>query len=210
MRAHSDPQAAARNARGRRRLRPAKSIRTLNENPEDSQWISRPLAQSDCAKNLSVRQAVLGVYLLACGGNSVTALPDLNLQPALNPTVHPILVVDDNQATAKALAKLLGSANYPTFVALRGSDALAYAQENPVSGAVIDIHLPDINGLVLSKKLREHIGPDKPIVILSGDTSMEVINSLPHVGASYFFSKPINASYFLERLKEWVGKPEAA
>ena len=70
---------------------------------------------------------------------------------------------------------------------------------------MIDIHLPDISGLVLSTKLREKYGPDLPIIIVSGDTSMEMIRSLPHVGATYFFPKPINAEYLLERLREWIG-----
>ena len=52
---------------------------------------------------------------------------------------------------------------------------------------------------------REILGPDTPIIVLSGDTSMPTLNSLPHVGATYFFSKPVNAAHLLERLKESVG-----
>ena len=48
--------------------------------------------------------------------------------------------------------------------------------------------------LLVAQKLREILGPTTPIVIVSGDTSMEVINALPHVGATYFFSKPLNAA----------------
>src|SRR5205085_8914937 len=96
---------------------------------------------------------------------------------------------------------ILGSANFATDVYFRGKDGLACAQNAPFDGAVIDIHLPDINGLVLSKKLRELWGPAKPIIVLSGDTSMEVINSLPHVGATHFFSKPVSANRLLEHLR---------
>ena len=115
-----------------------------------------------------------------------------------------ILIVDDNQATAKSLAKVLTAAHYQTAVLLRGKDAIDYARDNPCAAAVVDVHLPDINGLVVSQKLREAMGPNAPIIILSGDTSMEVINALPHVGATYFFSKPVNAGQLLERLKEWL------
>jgi DNA-binding response OmpR family regulator len=117
-----------------------------------------------------------------------------------------ILIVDDNQPTAHALAKVLESANYLTAVTLRGNDAIEYARANPCAAAVVDIHLPDINGLVVSQKLRETFGPDTPIIVLSGDTSMEVINALPHVGATYFFSKPLNVPELLERLKTWKVK----
>ena len=83
-------------------------------------------------------------------------------------------------------------------------------------GAVVDIHLPDMNGLVVSQKFRERLGPHAPIIVLSGDTSMETLNSLPHVGATYFFSKPVNSGQLLERSRngcqrravstgEWIG-----
>jgi DNA-binding response OmpR family regulator len=82
---------------------------------------------------------------------------------------------------------------------------LDYVRANGCAAALVDIHLPDLSGLVVAQKLREMLGPDAPIVVVSGDTSMEVINALPHVGATYFFSKPLNVAYLLERMKEWVG-----
>ena len=74
------------------------------------------------------------------------------------------------------------------------------------SAAVVDIHLPDINGLILSQQLRERLGPDAPIIVVSGDTSMETIKSLPHVGATYFFPKPVSARQLIARLKELLGE----
>jgi DNA-binding response OmpR family regulator len=117
-----------------------------------------------------------------------------------------ILIVDDNEPTANALAKILSSASFNTAVSYRGADAVAYAQKNPVSAALVDIHLPDLSGLVVTQKLREHLGPGTPIVILSGDTSMEMLNALPHVGATYFFSKPVNSSHLVEKMRQWVMK----
>lgn len=113
-----------------------------------------------------------------------------------------ILIVDDNPLTANALETLLTSVALPIAVSHRGGDALTFAQRHQCAAAVVDIHLPDISGLVVSQKLRERFGPEVPIIILSGDTSMETLNSLPHVGATYFFSKPVNSSQLLGRLKE--------
>ena len=126
-----------------------------------------------------------------------------------------ILIIDDSRPTADALSALLRKANYDTAVAYRGSDGIDVAKaeraESATSGApgfaaaVVDIHLPDLSGLVVSQKLRELLGAETPIIVLSGDTSMPTLNSLPHVGATYFFSKPVNASYLLERLRKWIG-----
>jgi CheY-like chemotaxis protein len=137
--------------------------------------------------------------------NFGASIDDLNLPPT-SPTVvkGSILIVDDHHITAAALEKLLVSAGYRAQIAHNGSDALAKAAAARPIAAIIDIHLPDLNGLVLSKKLREQFGPDVPLIMLSGDTSMATINSLPHVGATYFLSKPIHAAHFLEMLKTWL------
>lgn len=115
-----------------------------------------------------------------------------------------VLIVDDNEPTAAALAKILQAAHFEPAVSHRGGDAIEYVQRNPISAAVVDIHLPDLSGLVVTQKLRERIGPSAPIIILSGDTSMEMLNALSHVGATYFFSKPVSSAQLVERLQEWT------
>jgi CheY-like chemotaxis protein len=115
-----------------------------------------------------------------------------------------ILIVDDNPTTAKAVALLLG-AHYPTVFFHRGAAVLAHAQEHGCLAAVVDVHLPDMNGLLVAERLRTLVGPDVPIIILSGDTSMETLNSLSHVGATHFFSKPVAGSTLLEKLNESLG-----
>jgi DNA-binding response OmpR family regulator len=121
-----------------------------------------------------------------------------------------VLIIDDSEPTARALAALLRRASFDTDVALRGSDGIERARSARARGAafdaaVVDIHLPDLSGLIVSQKLRELLGPETPIIVLSGDTSMPTLNSLPHVGATYFFSKPVNANQLLERLKQSHG-----
>ena len=122
-----------------------------------------------------------------------------------------ILIVDDSMPTARGLAALLHGASYQTAVAFRGEDALERVRSDGAdtfAGAIVDIHLPDISGLLVSQKLRELLGPDVPIIVLSGDTSMQMLNSLPHVGATYFFSKPVNSGQLLRRIKECVAQPD--
>ena len=115
-----------------------------------------------------------------------------------------ILIIDDSPPTASALSALLRRADYDTAVAHRGFEGIEHARAGSFAAAVVDIHLPDLSGLVVSQKLREILGPGTPIIVLSGDTSMTTLNSLPHVGATYFFSKPVNASLLLQRLREWT------
>jgi DNA-binding response OmpR family regulator len=131
---------------------------------------------------------------------------DLNPQPTpiSGARSQQVLIIDDNRLITRALAVLLGKAGFETVVFHTGSEAIAYADGNIPAAAVVDIHLPDISGLILTTKLRQRFGEAVPIIVVSGDTSKETLGSLPHVGATYFFSKPVNGSHLIERLKEWI------
>jgi DNA-binding response OmpR family regulator len=136
----------------------------------------------------------------------------VSISPAKTPAapgVCDVLVVDDNPHVNNALALLLGKTGFAPIPCHRGADALAYVQKRagdapPLCAAVIDVHLPDINGLVLARQLRDRFGPAIPIIVVSGDTSMETINSLSHIGATYFFSKPISAAQLVAQLRKFT------
>lgn len=129
--------------------------------------------------------------------------PVTNDTPLESPSGQPaILIVDDNSATTRGLAVLFREAQYTPATFSEGLVALEYARDHKPVAAVVDIHLPDISGLILTQRLREILGPRAPIVVLSGDASMEVLNSLPHVGATHFFHKPVSGSMLVEHFKE--------
>jgi DNA-binding response OmpR family regulator len=119
-----------------------------------------------------------------------------------------ILVVDDDPLVVKAMRNILHSEGFETLGCLTGTEAMKLVDKT-VSAAVVDIHLPDMNGLDLSRKLRATLRAEVPIVILSGDNSMETIRALPDAGATYFFAKPVNTGMLISRLKEWTGESNA-
>ena len=112
-----------------------------------------------------------------------------------------VLIVDDSEAMTRGLQKLFREAGFRPYTFSAGLPAMAYAGIHKPSAAVVDIHLPDISGLVVSQRLREILGPTAPIVELSGDGSMELLNALPHVGATYFFRKPVSGAVLLEHFR---------
>jgi DNA-binding response OmpR family regulator len=122
----------------------------------------------------------------------------------------PVLVAEDDAAVAQALAATLRNAGYAVETAATGAKALAYLRDNRILAAVVDIHLPDVHGLVLSQQVRAACGPAVPILILSGDSSMSVINSLPFAGATYYFRKPVVSKLLLGKLAELLDPNTAA
>lgn len=119
-----------------------------------------------------------------------------------NQSAGRILLVDDNQAVTRALAALLRDEGYEPVPFFSGAPAMEYCRSHCPDVALIDIHLPDISGLELSRDIRSLHG-ELPIIILSGDNSMDMLRALPQSGATYFLSKPVSAATLLNSLKSW-------
>ena len=80
---------------------------------------------------------------------------------------HKVLVVDDAPATRYALARGLRAEGFETVEAGTGAEALAIADS--VSAMVLDVHLPDINGVEVCRQLRARPSTARmPIVHVSG------------------------------------------
>jgi two-component system sensor histidine kinase RpfC len=118
-----------------------------------------------------------------------------------------ILVIDDNQIVSRSLLLLLKTEGFEPHVFTAGAPALAFSQDNRFEAALIDIHLPDLSGLEISRQLRQTHGSEMPIIIFSGDNSLETLRALPDAGATLFLSKPINASRLMQYLRETTGIP---
>lgn len=127
--------------------------------------------------------------------------PDMS-STAEKPT---ILLIEDDASLGRAMQKFLETLGYAATLCQDGACALEMAQTIEPDAVITDIHLPDISGLVLSQKFREKFGPETPIIVLSGDTSTEVLKSLTHVGATYFFNKPVNLELLKDHLAENLG-----
>ncbi len=115
-----------------------------------------------------------------------------------------VLVVDDDPVVVRAMQKLLDREGF-AVISCHTAEAALQKTHAGIAAAIVDIHLPNKSGLWLSQQLRAALGPKAPIIILSGDHSMDTIRSLPGAGATYFFSKPVNIAQLVGKLKEWTG-----
>ena len=67
-----------------------------------------------------------------------------------------VLVVDDNDANRKLALEVLGAAGFRTFGAARGAQAITLAREHMPDVVLMDLQLPDMNGVEATKQLAAH------------------------------------------------------
>ncbi len=140
---------------------------------------------------------------------SLTAAPTASRDPAghepsrgLRRTgvkVTRVLVVDDEPQILRALAINLRARHYDVFTAATGADALSEAAAHNPDLVVLDLGLPDIDGVEVIRGLRGW--SDAPIVILSGRTdSADKVDALD-AGADDYVTKPFAVDELLARLR---------
>ncbi len=110
-----------------------------------------------------------------------------------------ILAVDDELQILRALKVVLRSAGYEVVSAATMKEALDVAAVSPLDAAVIDLLLPDGDGIELSRRLREWTS--MPIILLSAvGEEQEKVRAL-RTGADDYVTKPFGAEELVARLE---------
>jgi DNA-binding NtrC family response regulator len=120
---------------------------------------------------------------------------------------HRILIVDDDGASLELLSEVLNRANYETFSASTGYDAVKIIQEKPLDLAILDYNLPDTTGLALLQHIKR-IRPSIIVIIMSANTSTNVKFDVFEAGAFTFIPKPIDLRQFLQFVRRALGFKE--
>jgi two-component system cell cycle response regulator len=119
-----------------------------------------------------------------------------------------ILVVDDDQNLRKTLADILRIKGYETAVAANGTEAIAAAEREMFSLALIDLMLPDMPGLDVMTRIKS-ISPLTEAIILTGHASMETAIAATGQGAFSYLLKPYHMDELLQNIRHAVERKQA-
>ncbi len=110
-----------------------------------------------------------------------------------------VLVCDDEPQIVRALRVVLREAGFQVIAASDGEEALDHAAVQPPDAAIIDLVLPDIDGVEVCRRLREWTA--MPIIVLSavGD-EVEKVRAL-EAGADDYVTKPFGSRELVARLQ---------
>jgi two-component system KDP operon response regulator KdpE len=110
-----------------------------------------------------------------------------------------ILVIDDEPQIGRALRAILTEKDFHVTIAARGEDGLTLAAANPPDVVILDLGLPDMDGLEVCKRLREWT--QCPIIVLSvRDSERDKVAALDK-GADDFLTKPFGTEELLARVR---------
>lgn len=117
-----------------------------------------------------------------------------------------VLIVEDNELNMKLFHDLLDSQGYETYQTREGLQALALARQHRPDLILMDIQLPEISGLEVTKWLKDdeelsHI----PVVAVTAFAMKGDEERIRQGGCEAYISKPISVMNFLETVRRHLG-----
>ncbi len=110
-----------------------------------------------------------------------------------------ILIIEDEEALRRFLIPTLSGRNYQVLSAATGTEGLAMARSHNPDLILLDLGLPDLDGMAVLKELR--LWSHKPVVILSArNQERDKVRALDQ-GADDYLAKPFGAGELLARIR---------
>jgi two-component system OmpR family response regulator len=111
-----------------------------------------------------------------------------------------VLVVEDDEAMARLLARVLRAAGFAVTVALDGRAGLAHAAGGVFELVLLDLGLPDIDGMTVLARMTAD-APDQPVLVVSGLADGPTKVRCLELGACDYLTKPFAVAELLARVR---------
>jgi CheY-like chemotaxis protein len=115
-----------------------------------------------------------------------------------------VLYIEDNEVNSDIVKRILEREGYIIHICDNGPDGIQKAQDVKPDLLLVDLHLPGMNGLEITKALREiETLNDAKIMLLTADIYSREAGQ--EAGADEFMAKPIRRKTFLKKIHEILG-----
>jgi DNA-binding NtrC family response regulator len=111
-----------------------------------------------------------------------------------------ILIVDDDQGTLASLSRAFALEGYTALTAPTAARALEKLEEETVDAILSDVVMPEMDGLAFLARVRER-APEVPVILMSGQSSVETAVKATRMGALDFVEKPVGLDRLLLTLR---------
>ena len=118
-----------------------------------------------------------------------------------------VLIVEDNELNMKLFHDLLDAHGYKTLQTRNGMEAISLAREHRPDLILMDIQLPEVSGLEVTKWLKEDDQLRKiPVVAVTAFAMKGDEERIREGGCEAYISKPISVSMFLDTVRQFIGE----
>ena len=117
-----------------------------------------------------------------------------------------ILVLDDERVFRDEIKEFLESDNFAVYLAAKPSEAFEKLKEEEIDILILDLKLPEMDGLTVLQKVKE-LYPDIEVIMITGHGDMDAVIQAMRFGAIEFFPKPfrlLDMKAAIQRTKRYI------
>ena len=116
-----------------------------------------------------------------------------------------VLIVEDNEKNMKLVRDILQHSGHITLEAATGEEGVRLAREQRPDLILMDIQLPDIDGITALTRIREHAALDAvPVLAVSASVMPDDQHKIVSSGFDAFLTKPISLKPFLATVERFL------
>ncbi len=129
-----------------------------------------------------------------------------SFRPETRAMAKKVLIVEDNELNMKLFHDLLDAHGFATVQTRNGLDALALAREHRPDLILMDIQLPEVSGLEVTRWLKEDDElREIPIIAVTAFAMKGDEERIRQGGCEAYISKPISVAKFIETIRHFLG-----
>ncbi len=122
-----------------------------------------------------------------------------------------VLVVEDNELNMKLFHDLLEANGYNIVQTRSGLEAIDLAREHHPDLILMDIQLPEVSGLEVTKWIKEDDDLRAiPVIAVTAFAMKGDEERIRQGGCEAYLSKPISVTKFLDTVKTYIGEPQSS
>jgi two-component system cell cycle response regulator DivK len=130
-------------------------------------------------------------------------------RPDASRVAKTVLIVEDNELNMKLFHDLLDAHGYKTLQTRSGIEALKIAREQRPNLILMDIQLPEVSGLEVTKWLKDDEElREIPVIAVTAFAMKGDEERIRQGGCEAYLSKPISVAKFIETIRQFLGVPE--
>ena len=119
------------------------------------------------------------------------------------------LIIEDNENNLELIRFILEQSQYKTRFAMTGLEGVQQTLTMPPDFVILDIQLPDINGLEVLKRIRAHpVGRDIPIIAMTSYAMSGDKEKLLAAGCTAYIEKPIDPMLVISQIQKAIAKSD--
>lgn len=123
---------------------------------------------------------------------------------------HCILVIEDQEDLAQLYQATLKKAGYKVQQAFTGEEGIAEFRTGGADAVLLDITLPEMNGVQVLREIR-NTNTSVPVIIITGETHADLRKECERLGVYAYLAKPVNYDAMLEAIRSALEEsPEEA